>query len=90
MFPNALTRYKAFSTSKQGRTHFAKAKTPMKSLTRKSPSKHKFDFEIGYLVKSPCRDCENRSLFPECSDNCDILDRIQTVLIDCICCSRSR
>ncbi|MFY9941353.1 MAG: hypothetical protein WAK57_04200 [Desulfobacterales bacterium] len=62
----------------------------MKPLTRKPPAKHKFDFEIGYLVKSPCRSCEKRRFLPLCSEDCEILDRIQTALIDCICCSRSR
>jgi hypothetical protein len=79
-----------FPISGQGRTHIVKAKRPMKSFTRKPFSKHKFDFEIGYLVKSPCRGCEKRGLLPKCSENCDILDRIQTILIDSICCSRSR
>ena len=65
-------------------------KTSMKSPICKPSSKHRFDFEIGYLVKSPCRDCENRSLIPECAESCNILDRIQTILIDSICCSRSR
>jgi hypothetical protein len=43
-----------------------------------------FDFEIGYLVKSPCRDCGTREDLPECIQGCEILDQIQTVLADSI------
>lgn len=71
-------------------SHLPIAKTSMKPLTRKTRYKHQFDFEVGYLVKSPCKGCEKRPLFPKCSEKCDMLDRIQTVLTDCICCSRSR
>ena len=43
-----------------------------------------FDFEIGYLVKSPCRDCGTREDLPECIQGCEILSQIQTVLADSI------
>ncbi len=43
-----------------------------------------FDFEIGYLVKSPCRDCATRDNMPDCFQGCEILDQIQTVLADSI------
>jgi hypothetical protein len=43
-----------------------------------------FDFDIGYLVKSPCRDCTTRGNLPDCIQGCDILDKIQTVLADSI------
>ncbi len=43
-----------------------------------------FDFDIGYLVKSPCRDCITREKLPECIQDCKILDQIQTVLADSI------
>lgn len=39
-----------------------------------------FDFEIGYLTKSPCTNCENRSEMPKCHAQCHILDRIQNRL----------
>jgi hypothetical protein len=45
---------------------------------------HSFDFDIGYLVKSPCRDCANRTNLPNCINDCEILDQIQTVLADSI------
>jgi hypothetical protein len=43
-----------------------------------------FDFDIGYLVKSPCRDCVSREVLPTCVEGCEILDQIQTVLADSI------
>ena len=39
-----------------------------------------FDFDIGYLVKSPCRDCDTREDLPECIQGCEILDQIQAIL----------
>lgn len=39
-----------------------------------------FDFEIGYLTKSPCLNCEFRDHMPKCHDQCMILDEIQTAL----------
>jgi hypothetical protein len=42
----------------------------------------KFDYDIGYLVKSPCRDCGNYTAFPECMERCVLLDRVQNVLCD--------
>jgi len=39
-----------------------------------------FDFEIGYLTKSPCLACENKSQLPRCHRDCIILDKIQTML----------
>lgn len=43
-------------------------------------NRDRFDFEIGYLTKSPCITCENRSELPKCHSNCIILDKIQTTL----------
>ncbi len=40
----------------------------------------KFDFDVGYLVKSPCNECSDRKNFPKCSDTCQILDKIRTKL----------
>ena len=39
-----------------------------------------FDFEVGTLVKSPCRNCEHREKFPKCISGCERLDRIQSIL----------
>lgn len=50
----------------------------------------KFDFEIGTLIKSPCKECEDRRLvFPGCTRECRLLDEIQTLLASGICCSRN-
>jgi hypothetical protein len=43
---------------------------------------HKFDYDIGYLVKSPCRDCSSYAAFPDCMDRCTLLDRVQSALSD--------
>ena len=43
-------------------------------------TKRRFDFDVGYLVKSPCRDCMDRIKLPKCADNCALLDSIQTRL----------
>lgn len=43
-------------------------------------NRDRFDFEIGYLTKSPCITCENRSELPKCHNSCIILDKIQTTL----------
>ena len=50
--------------------------------------KYRFDFEIGYFTKSPCKECVNRSDFPGCEDDCRILDKIHTVLSEVVSCSR--
>ena len=46
--------------------------------------KYRFDFEVGYLVKSPCKKCLNRIEFPGCSNDCDLLAGIHQVLADTI------
>ncbi|BBO73600.1 hypothetical protein DSCW_10170 [Desulfosarcina widdelii] len=51
--------------------------------------RHRFDFDIGYLVKSPCRECTNRHHFPGCMNGCAPLDKIHSVLANSISCSRS-
>lgn len=40
----------------------------------------KFDFDIGYLIQSPCRDCSMVEQFPDCFRTCLTLDRVQTLL----------
>lgn len=54
-------------------------KTIMKQ-PRPTYSPQCFDFDIGHLKKSPCRDCYSHFQFPECMDPCSLLDRIQTRL----------
>jgi len=43
-------------------------------------NRDRFDFEIGYLTKSPCVNCKNKSRLPKCHKECPILDRVQTKL----------
>jgi hypothetical protein len=52
--------------------------TPM-SRYRSHPKK-RFDFEVGYLVQSPCKTCLNQHAIPDCVDHCQILARVQTAL----------
>jgi len=59
------------------------------NLTMGNQFRHRFDFDIGYLVKSPCRECPDRYLFPNCMDECLPLDKIRTALANSISCSRS-
>ena len=39
--------------------------------------KTRFDFENGYLINSPCKQCDHRPTFPNCVENCNTLDHIQ-------------
>lgn len=48
-----------------------------------------FDFEIGYLTKSPCLSCKNKSELPKCHTDCRTLDEIQTLLARGISCQAS-
>ena len=48
-----------------------------------------FDFEIGYLIKSPCRACGFRDRLPQCADGCPTLNQVQSLLAPGVSCSRS-
>jgi hypothetical protein len=50
--------------------------------------KFKYDFEIGYFVKSPCKKCVLKKTLPKCADRCDLLDKIHTVLSEAVSCTR--
>jgi len=39
-----------------------------------------FDFELGYLKRSPCVSCENRDRIPYCFEECHLLDELQVFL----------
>ena len=54
----------------------------------KKPFKFKYDFEIGYLVKSPCKKCIHRETLPKCMHNCEVVDKIHTVLAEAVSCTR--
>ena len=53
-------------------------------------SKYKFDFEVGYLIKSPCKECDKRKYFPDCINDCSLLNKINTILSESISCTRNR
>lgn len=45
--------------------------------------KFKLDIEVGTLVRSPCRKCiRHEQDFPQCIDECDILDKIHRILAE--------
>lgn len=49
---------------------------------------YQFDFDVGHLIKSPCRECRDDINLPECAEKCVIVDRIQTLLAETISCTR--
>jgi hypothetical protein len=51
--------------------------------------KCRYDFEIGYLVKSPCRNCKKKSEFPRCLDSCEIIDALQKKLAGGVSCRQN-
>ena len=61
----------------------------MKYLSRKKFYHYRFDFEIGHLIKSPCKECDARKNFPECIEACDVLDKIHSVLSEVVSCTRN-
>jgi hypothetical protein len=60
----------------------------MKSGLRPFCCRSRFDFEVGYLVKSPCKECPRRGEIPACRDGCRRIDRIQEILAATISCQR--
>ena len=58
------------------------------NITSKKVLQYRFDFEVGYLIKSPCRECQNGNHLPGCADGCDVLEKIQTLLAEGISCTR--
>jgi hypothetical protein len=58
-------------------------------MAKKTVYIYKFDFEVGYLIKSPCKECNKRKNFPKCAEDCSALDKIQTILSEVRSCTRS-
>lgn len=46
-----------------------------------------FDFDIGYLAKSPCKGCPRREDFPHCMERCRVLEKIQVTLAKGVSCT---
>ncbi len=62
----------------------------MKYIAASNRFKCRFDFEIGHLVKSPCRECDFRKTsFPLCSRDCIVLHKIQAVLSESVSCTKT-
>ncbi len=61
----------------------------MKFLSVNPIIRDKFDFEVGYLIKSPCKECDQHELFPGCEDDCSVLNKIHTKLASGISCRYS-
>lgn len=60
---------------------------PMTDKKIKKTHRCRFDFEVGHLVKSPCRECDIRDDFPNCADHCQTLDDIHALLSATVSCS---
>jgi hypothetical protein len=43
--------------------------------------RNKLDHDIGYIRKSPCRDCGLKKRLPDCSNNCKTLNQLQANLV---------
>jgi len=50
----------------------------------------RFDFDVGYLVESPCRCSEKQENLPQCAHTCHLLDRVRGILADTISCACRR
>jgi hypothetical protein len=49
----------------------------------------RFDFDVGMLVKSPCKECLKRwHEFPACMEECEVLNKIQQILAEVRSCSK--
>jgi hypothetical protein len=57
-------------------------------MLRRSANNNKFDFDIGHIKKSPCRECDSKDHLPNCSKGCMKLDRLRALSIGCTACSR--
>jgi hypothetical protein len=59
-----------------------------KAVTIPTMYKYKYDFEVGHLIKSPCKECDNQGDIPECIKQCKLMEEIQTILAETVSCSR--
>lgn len=50
---------------------------------------NRFELDVGYIKKSPCRECPTKNHLPECSDCCETLSQLQELLIGSISCRHS-
>ena len=66
-----------------------KKSIPVRHPYKKRLFNYRFDFEIGFLIKSPCRECEHREELPECTRGCVVLDKIHSVLSHTVSCAKA-
>jgi hypothetical protein len=66
------------------------SQTEYSRMTPTAGYSFQFDFDIGYLRKSPCRVCTNQPQLPRCADSCRVLERLHTVLSRSISCAGRR
>jgi|GEM_PF-1857735 len=55
-----------------------------KIMTASQNDKSRFDFEIGYLIKSPCHACPDRDAFPRCIDRCEAIGAIHRIMANSV------
>ena len=58
-------------------------------MEKEMSKEYRLDIDIGYIKKSPCRECPIQSSLPECSSRCEMLTQLQELLIGSISCSKS-
>ena len=58
-------------------------------MEREHSKEYRLDIDIGYIKKSPCRECPIKSNLPECSSCCEMLTKLQDLLVGSISCSKS-
>ncbi|MBW2604451.1 MAG: hypothetical protein JRE28_09085 [Deltaproteobacteria bacterium] len=58
-------------------------------MEKQSIRENRFDIDIGYITKSPCRECPIKSSLPECSSCCERLTQLQELLAGSISCSKN-
>lgn len=55
------------------------------NLTRRNKLEH----DIGYIIKSPCRECGFKKRLPDCSNKCKTMKRLQASLACVTSCSNN-
>ena len=59
-------------------------------MNRRLDISHLFDFEVGCLMKSPCRGCPMKEDLPQCVKGCGLLEQIQSFLSSGVSCTRGQ
>ena len=52
-----------------------------------TPTAMQFDFEVGTLAVSPCKQCQWRRCLPKCASDCAVLAKVQTTLAGGVTCA---